>query len=63
MITEIGSRLRITNPSPDMVDWCKKHLEMKKFNAELMAHPEWYEQKSVSGGVAVYYGIMMKTTG
>lgn len=36
---------------------------MKKFNAELMAHPEWYEQKSVSGGVAVYYGIMMKTTG
>lgn len=36
---------------------------MKKFNAELMAHPEWYEQKSVSGGVAVYYGIMMRTTG
>lgn len=28
MITEIGSRLRITNPSPDMVDWCKKHLEI-----------------------------------
>lgn len=47
--------------------WCKSNgyyvCSMKKFNAELMAHPEWYEQKSVSGGVAVYYGIMMKTTG
>ena len=43
--------------------WCKSNgyyvCSMKKFNAELMAHPE----KSVSGGVAVYYGIMMKTTG
>lgn len=28
MITEIGSRLKITDPSPELVAWCKKNLEM-----------------------------------
>lgn len=29
MITEIGSRLKITDPSPELVAWCKKNLEMQ----------------------------------
>lgn len=28
MITEIGSRLKITDPSQELVAWCKKNLEM-----------------------------------
>ena len=28
MITEIGSRLKITYPSQELVAWCKKNLEM-----------------------------------
>jgi len=28
MITEIGSRLRITDPSPELTRWCKEHLEI-----------------------------------
>lgn len=34
---------------------------MKKFNAELTAHPEWYADKGVINGVAVYYGMGMKS--
>lgn len=44
--------------------WCKSNgyyvCSMKKFNAELTTHPEWYEDKGVSSGVAVYRGIAMK---
>jgi superfamily II DNA or RNA helicase len=28
MITEIGSRLKITDPSPELVAWCKENLEV-----------------------------------
>ncbi len=28
MITEIGSRLRITGPSPELVSWCRENLEL-----------------------------------
>lgn len=44
--------------------WCKSNgyyvCSMKKFNAELTMHPEWYENKAVSDGVTVYYGIRLK---
>ena len=44
--------------------WCKSNgyyvCSMKKFNAELTMHPEWYDNKAVSGGVAVYYGIKLR---
>ena len=44
--------------------WCKSNgyyvCSMKKFNAELTMHPEWYDNKSVSGGVVVYYGIKLR---
>ncbi|MBR0425852.1 MAG: DNA primase [Clostridia bacterium] len=44
--------------------WCKSNgyyvCSMKKFNAELTTHPEWYTEKGVSNGVAVYRGIAMK---
>lgn len=44
--------------------WCKSNgyyvCSMKKFNAELTTHPEWYTDKGVSSGVAVYRGIAMK---
>lgn len=33
---------------------------MKKFNAEVTAHPEWYAEKVIVNGVAVYRGITMK---
>jgi len=46
--------------------WCKSNgyyvCSMKKFNAELTTHPEWYTEKGVSNGVAVYRGIAMKET-
>jgi len=46
--------------------WCKSNgyyvCSMKKFNAELTTHPEWYTKKGVSNGVAVYRGIAMKET-
>lgn len=44
--------------------WCKSNgyyvCSMKKFNAELTAHPEWYDEKGVSAGVAVFRGIGLK---
>lgn len=44
--------------------WCKSNgyyvCSMKKFNAEVTAHPEWYAEKTVVNGVAVYRGITMK---
>lgn len=33
---------------------------MKKFNAEVTAHPDWYGEKGVSNGVAVYRGLAIK---
>lgn len=45
--------------------WCKGCgyyvCSIKKFNAELTAHPEWYADKGVINGVAVYYGMGMKS--
>ena len=45
--------------------WCKSNgyyvCSMKKFNAELTTHPEWYHEKSLIAGVTVYHGLMMKT--
>ena len=44
--------------------WCKSNgyyvCSMKKFNAEVTAHPEWYAEKVSVNGVAVYRGITMK---
>ena len=44
--------------------WCKSNgyyaCSMKKFNAELTMHPEWYDNKGLNQGVTVYYGIGMK---
>ena len=44
--------------------WCKSNgyyvCSMKKFNAEVTAHPDWYVNKSVVHGVAVYYGLGIK---
>lgn len=44
--------------------WCRSNgyyvASAKKFNAELSAHPEWYERKGAAKGVAVYYGIRLK---
>ena len=41
--------------------WCKSNgyyvCSMKKFNAELTMHPEWYTEKSLMKGVTVYRGI------
>ena len=28
MITEVGSYLTITDPSPALMEWCKKNLEL-----------------------------------
>ena len=33
---------------------------MKKFNAEVTSHPEWYNEKGVAAGVAVYYGLGLR---
>lgn len=45
--------------------WCKSNgyyvCSMKKFNAELTAHPEWYAEKGLIQGVTVYYGIGLRT--
>ena len=44
--------------------WCKSNgyyvCSMKKFNAELTMHPEWYHDKSVINGVTVYHGLGVK---
>lgn len=46
--------------------WCKSNgyyaCSMKKFNAELTAHPEWYAEKGVSNGVAIYRGIGLRAS-
>lgn len=44
--------------------WCKSNgyyvCSMKKFNAELTAHPEWYAEKGLIQGVTVYYGVGLR---
>lgn len=44
--------------------WCKSNgyyvCSMKKFNAELTTHPEWYHEKSLIAGVTVYHGLALK---
>lgn len=44
--------------------WCKGNgyyvCSMKKFNAELTAHPEWYADKAVTQGVLFYYGVALR---
>ena len=44
--------------------WCKSNgyyvCSMKKFNAEVTAHPEWYQDKGLIKGVTVYYGIGLR---
>lgn len=44
--------------------WCKSNgyyvCSMKKFNAEVTAHPEWYGEKGITSGVAVYRGLALK---
>lgn len=45
--------------------WCKSNgyyvCSMKKFNAELTAHPEWYDEKGVSSGYITYQGLGLKS--
>ena len=44
--------------------WCKSNgyfiCTVRKFNAELTAHPEWYEEKSKTMGMVVYRGLRLK---
>ena len=44
--------------------WCKSNgyyvCSMKKFNAELTMHPEWYASKSMNKGITIYNGIILK---
>ena len=45
--------------------WCKSNgyyvCSSKKFNAEVTAHPEWYEDKRKStGGMYAYIGIKLR---
>ena len=44
--------------------WCKSNgyyvCSMKKFNAELTTHPEWYHEKNLIAGVTVYHGLALK---
>lgn len=44
--------------------WCKSNgyyvCSMKKFNAELTTHPEWYHEKNLIAGVTVYQGLALK---
>lgn len=44
--------------------WCKSNgyyvCSMKKFNAELTTHPEWYHEKNLIAGVTVYNGLALK---
>ena len=44
--------------------WCKSNgyyvCSMKKFNAEVTMHPEWYNEKGMSNGVTVYKGLKLR---
>ena len=44
--------------------WCKSNgyyvCSVKKFNAEVTAHPEWYAKKTLMKGVTVYQGLQLK---
>lgn len=44
--------------------WCRSNgyyaCSMKRFNAELTTHPEWYVNKSLVHGVTIYYGLGLK---
>lgn len=44
--------------------WCKSNgyyvCSAKKFNAEVTAHPDWYQTKGISSGVAVYRGLALR---
>lgn len=44
--------------------WCKSNgyyvCSMKRFNAELTAHPDWYADKQLVNGVTAYYGIKLR---
>ena len=44
--------------------WCKSNgyyvCSMKKFNAEVTAHPGWYHDKGLIKGMTVYYGLGLK---
>lgn len=45
--------------------WCKSNgyyvCSMKKFNAELTMHPEWYAEKAKVMGTFVYRGLQMRS--
>lgn len=44
--------------------WCKSNgyyvCSMKKFNAEVTTHPDWYDEKGKSNGSVMYRGLAMK---
>lgn len=44
--------------------WCRANgyyvCSLKKFLAEVTAHPEWYERKALSGGAVAFAGIRLK---
>ena len=44
--------------------WCKSNgyyvCSVKKFNAEITAHPEWYANKTLMKGVTVYQGLQIR---
>jgi len=44
--------------------WCKSNgyyvCSAKKFNAEVTAHPDWYQSKGISSGMSVYHGLALQ---
>lgn len=38
MFIEIGSRLKILDPSPELIKWCKENLEMTNPEYQHMYH-------------------------
>ena len=44
--------------------WAKSEgafiLSARKFNSEMERHPEWFERKSTSSGLVIYWGVKLK---
>ena len=44
--------------------WCKSNgyfaMSAKRFNADLMTHPEWYQEKALLHGYAIYRGLKLR---
>lgn len=45
MFIEIGSRLKIFDPSPELIKWCKENLEM--------TNPEYQQKHECTCGLGI----------